>query len=77
MIYAILIAAGGVALTAIKWAFFPYIPWQRLPATASATCTPGSTCACTPAPGTLPPANCGCGGGGWPCSTAAAAPAQA
>src|SRR5262249_48825518 len=31
MIYAILIAAGGIFLTTIKWAFFPFIPWRRLP----------------------------------------------
>jgi type IV secretion system protein VirD4 len=31
MTIAILIAAAGVFLTAIKWAFFPFIPWRRLP----------------------------------------------
>ena len=31
MIYALLIATGGIFLTAAKWAFFPFIPWRRLP----------------------------------------------
>jgi len=31
MTTAILIAAAGVFLTAIKWAYFPFIPWRRLP----------------------------------------------
>ena len=28
---AILIAAAGVILTSVKWAFLPFIPWRRLP----------------------------------------------
>jgi hypothetical protein len=31
MTIALLLAASGVFLTLIKWAFFPYVPWQRLP----------------------------------------------
>src|ERR1700683_2269682 len=31
MIYALFIATGGIFLTAAKWAFFPFIPWRRLP----------------------------------------------
>ena len=31
MIYALYILAGGLFLTAVKWAFFPFIPWRRLP----------------------------------------------
>ena len=31
MIYALFIFAGGTFLTALKWAYFPFIPWRRLP----------------------------------------------
>ena len=47
-----IIAAAGVLLTGVKWAFFPFVPWRSYPATASATCASGCGCGCTPAPGT-------------------------
>ena len=31
MRYVVIIAITGIAVTGLRWAFFPWMPWRRLP----------------------------------------------
>ena len=76
MTIVLIIAAAGVLLTGVKWAFLPFIPYRRLPRHRVRYLRLRLRLRLHPGAGPRHRRrSCGCAGAGLPCSAAAAGPA--